>query len=281
MSESGPRRVPAHKRSRNTAGAGGRKLSVLTVAGELLVTAGVLVLLYLGWQVWWNSWVLSAQQTTAAAEQSQKWIDQAKAKAVALPKATTTPTAASPTASPAASDPPKKDPPVTPTVGYADAFGVLYIPRFGPDFKRVIKESVDLERVLNSYTAGVGHYTDTQMPGEVGNFAVAGHDTGWGNVFIDMGKLRVGDPIYVQTKKGFYTYRFRNFEFVQPSAISVIAAVPTKPDAKPAGRYMTITTCNPHYHAAERMIAYASFDSWQPLTAGPPAEIAATVNKKG
>ena len=160
-------------------------------------------------------------------------------------------------------------------------FAVLYVPRLGPEWKRIIKQTVDVDQVLNSYTAGVGHYPDTQMPGAVGNFAVAGHDSGWGNAFIDLSKLRLNDAIYVQTTDGWYTYRFRNFEYVQPSAVSVLYPVPRQQNATPKDRIMTITTCNPPFHAGERLIAYTLFDSWQPLSAGPPAEIAAQVKAQG
>lgn len=255
----GARRDESSRRPRRRRTAGE---VVLTVIGELLITAGVLVGLFLGWQVWWNNLILSGQQTSVAAEQSKKWIDDAQK----APRPTPTDSSA-----PAAVDPPvmAQPPDYTP-------FAVIYIPRLGPDWKRTIRETVDVEKVLNSYTAGVGHYSGTQMPGEVGNFAVAGHDSGWGNTFIDLSKLQVGDRIYVQTKDGWYTYLFRNFEYVQPTQVQVIAAVPRHPDVKPIDRLMTITTCNPPFHAGERLIAYSVFDGFAP-TQDVPSEIRAAV----
>ncbi|MBO1737743.1 class E sortase [Leifsonia sp. TF02-11] len=236
--------------------------TTIGVIGELLITAGILVGLFLGWQVWWNNLVLSGQQTSAAQEQSKKWIDEA----------TTTPRP-TPTDS---TKPVEVDPPVMAQPADYEPFAVLYIPRLGPDWKRTIRQTVDVAKVLNSYTAGVGHYPDTQMPGEVGNFAVAGHDSGWGNTFIDLSKLRVGDRIYVQTKDGWYTYVFRNFEYVQPTQVQVIAAVPRHPDVQPIDRLMTITTCNPPFHAGERLIAYNVFQGFSP-TQDVPDEIRAAV----
>ena len=246
--------------------------SVLGVIGELLITAGVLVLLFLGWQVWWNSLVLAGQQTNAAASQSKQWLDQASASPTPVP---------TPTKAPGTTKPDYGPPPVMTAPADYQAFAVLYVPRLGPQWKRLIKQTVDVEQVLNSYTAGVGHYKGTQMPGDVGNFAVAGHDSGWGNAFIDLSKLRLDDAIYVQTKDGWYTYRFRNFEYVQPTAVSVLYPVPRQQNAIPVDRVMTITTCNPPFHAGERLIAYNLFDGWQPLSAGPPAEIAAQVAAQG
>jgi sortase A len=249
-----------------------RRPSVPGVIGELLITAGVLVLLFLGWQVWWNSLVLAGQQTNAAASQSKQWLDQASASPTPAPTPTKVPGKAKPDYGP---------PPVMEAPAAYQPFAVIYVPRLGPEWKRIIKQTVDVDQVLNSYTAGVGHYPDTQMPGAVGNFAVAGHDSGWGNAFIDLSKLRLNDAIYVQTKDGWYTYRFRNFEYVQPNAVSVLYPVPRQQGATPVDRIMTITTCNPPFHAAERLIAYNLFDSWQPLSAGPPAEIAAQVAAQG
>jgi len=241
-----------------------RRPTVVGVLGELLITAGVLVLLFLGWQVWWNNLVLANQQSSAAAQQSQKWVDDA----IKAPKAAPDPETA------------QTDPPVMAQPAPYQAFAVLYVPRLGPDWKRVIRQTVDTERVLNSYTAGVGHYIDTQMPGQVGNFAVAGHDSGWGNTFIDLSKLHIGDRIYVQTQDGWYTYTFRNFEYVQPSAVGVLLPVPREPAATPVERFMTITTCNPPFAAGERLIAYSVFQTFAPPQ-DVPSEIAAAVGAGG
>ena len=105
---------------------------------------------------------------------------------------------------------------------------------------------------------------------------MAGHDSGWGNTFIDLSKLRIGDRIYVQTPDGWYTYAFRNFEYVQPSAVQVLLPVPRQPQAAPSDRLMTITTCNPPFHAGERLIAYSTFAGFRPAQQ-VPAEIASAV----
>jgi sortase A len=245
-----------------------RRPSVLGVIGEVLITAGVLVLLFLGWQIWWNNLVTGNAQTSAAAQQSQKWIEEAKKS----PTPTPTPTG---TATPVAADPPVMAAPAP-----YQPFAVIYVPRLGEGWKRTIRQTVDVERVLNSYTAGVGHYADSQMPGQVGNFAVAGHDSGWGNTFIDLSKLKIGDRIYVQTPDGWYTYLFRNFEYVQPTAVQVLLPVPRQPQATPVDRLMTITTCNPPFHAGERLIAYNVFQSFAPPQ-DVPSEIAAAVAQGG
>lgn len=236
-----------------------RRASFAGVLGELLITAGVFILLFLGWQLWLNNLILDNQQSSSAAAQSAQWLQEAQTAPAPAAEATAT------------------EPPVTPRVGAAEPFAVVYIPRLGADWQRTIREGVDVETVLNSFTAGVGHYTNTQMPGEMGNFGIAGHDSGWGNTFIDLMKLQIGDKIYVQTQAGWYTYSFQNDEYVQPNASDVLLPVPRHPEMPADGRYITITTCNPPFAAAERLIAYGTFDGWQPLTDGAPAEIAAQV----
>ena len=244
-----------------------RRFSPVGAAGELLITAGVIVLLFLGWQTYWNSWVAAGSQQRTAAAQSQKWLDQAQASSTPVPS------------DGAAADRTSGDIPVTAAVATAQPFAVIYVPRFGADWTRVIRESVDVQKVLNSFTAGVGHYPGTAMPGQVGNFAIAAHDTGYGNTFLGVSTLRIGDPIYLQTADGWYTYRFRNMEYVQPTEVSVIQPVPRLTGTTPQDRLITLTTCNPPYHGRERIIAYGTFDSFRDAADGPPAGIAATVDR--
>ncbi|WP_374009587.1 class E sortase [Leifsonia sp. LS-T14] len=237
-----------------------RPVRPLAVFGEVLVTFGLIVLLFLGWQTGLNNLVVASQQTGAAAQQSQQLSDQAarKARDTAADSGGQVPVLAEP----------------------ADyqPFAVIYVPRLGADWKRTIRQTVDTQKVLNSYDAGVGHYKGTQMPGQVGNFAIAGHDSGWGNTFIDLSKLRLGDNIYVQTADGWYTYTFRNFQYVQPSQVDVIQAVPMAPGVVPEERIMTITTCNPPFHAGERLIAYNTFSGFRTAT---PTEIASHITANG
>lgn len=158
----------------------------------------------------------------------------------------------------------------------------IRVPRLGADWVRVIRQGVG-EDVLDSVTAGVGHYPATAMPGGVGNFAIAGHDTGWGDAFRRLGALRVGDTIRVEDSLGVYTYAFRNFRWVQPSAVSVLLPVPERSAAAVGARLITLTTCDPPYHAAERFVAYGALVGFTPaggaarsLVVAPPDRAAAS-----
>lgn len=242
-----------------------QRVSVIGVLGELLITAGVLVMLFLAWQLWWNDAIMASQQKSSAASQSQEWIAQAGA-----------PTTPQPSADPEAPPVDHGEPPVAAAPAHGEILGVLYVPRFGPEYARNIAQGTSLD-VLNSMYLGVGRYDNTQMPGEPGNFAIAAHRSAWGGGMHLVNELQLGDAIYVQTADGYYTYRFRNLEYVQPTAGEVLAPVPGLPEAAANERFITLTTCNPLLSTAERIIAYGVFESWQPLSAGPPAEIAAQV----
>ncbi|WP_104474486.1 class E sortase [Microterricola pindariensis] len=257
--------TPRTRRPGRDRGRARPRVSVAGVLGELLVTAGVLVLLFLAWQLWWNDAIMANQQKSSAASQSQEWIAQAGAPLAPQPDAADpeVPVDFGPT-------------PVAEAPEHGQILGVLYVPRFGPEYARNIAEGTTLD-VLNSMYLGVGRYDNTQMPGEPGNFAVAAHRSAWGGGMHLVNELQLGDAIYVQTADGYYTYRFRNHEYVQPSAGDVLAPVPRLPEAAPVEAIITLTTCNPLYSTDERIISYGVFESWQPLSAGPPAEIAAQV----
>lgn len=244
---------PARPRARQTP-----RVTVMGVAGELLLTAGVLVLLFLGWQLWLNDIVVGNEQRNAAIELREQWATDAPASDVA----------SAPDEQPGEYG--------EPVVGVAPAvttpFGTLYVPRFGADYVRPIAEGVATRTVLNKN--GVGHYPGTQMPGEVGNFAIAAHRTTYGAPFNKIADLRVGDAIIVETADGWYTYRYRTMDYVRPTGIEVLNAVPAVADATPTDRIITLTSCNPMLSSAERIIAYGVFESWRPQSAGPPAEVA-------
>jgi sortase A len=250
------------------------KISVLGVLGELLITAGALVLLFLGWQLWWNDMIMANSQSDAASQNSQDWIQQDTSTPEPVP--TTDP--AEPSAEPA---PVGYGAPMVATApANAQAFAVLYVPRFGADYHRTIAEGTGHD-VLNSNRLGIGHYDGTQMPGGVGNFAIAAHRSAFGGGMHLINELQLGDAIYVQTADGYYTYRYRDTEYVAPSQVQVLASVPNRPDASAVDRIITLTSCNPLYSTAERIIAYGVFESWQPLAFGAPAELAPIIAAQG
>ncbi|MDJ0348724.1 class E sortase [Cryobacterium sp. PH29-G1] len=250
------------------------RITVVGVLGELLITAGVLVLLFLGWQLWWNDMIMANSQSEAASQISQDWIAQDTSTAEPAPSVDP----AEPNAAAAPAD--YGVPVVGSAPANAQAFAVLYVPRFGADYHRTIAEGTGHD-VLNSNRLGIGHYKGTEMPGEVGNFAVAAHRSAFGGGMHLINELQLGDAIYVQTADGYYTYRYRDTEYVAPSQVQVLASVPNNPTASAVDRIITLTSCNPLYSTAERIIAYGVLESWQPLSAGAPAELAPIIAAQG
>lgn len=243
------------------------RLSAVGILGELLLTGGALVLLFLGWQLWWNDAIMASQQSGAASDLATEWLEQGRADhEVGEP---------APTPAPEGTD--DGDPVVVGTdLAPGEAFAIMYVPRFGEGSQRTIAEGVGPD-VLNSFETGVGHYPGTQLPGEVGNFAIAAHRSAYGGGMHEIDQLQLGDAIHIQTRDAWYTYRFRDLEYVTPETTQVLAAVPHHPELAPTDRIVTLTSCNPLHSTAERIIAYGVLESWQPASAGPPAGIAAEV----
>jgi sortase A len=240
-----------------------RRISVVGVVGELLITAGVLVLAFLGYQVSLADLIVGGELNGEAIEQSQEW----GAGYSDIPPSE----AGDPSAS--------EDPPVATAPANAERFANLIIPRFGGDYYRPIAEGVGTTDVLNK--GNIGHYPTTQMPGALGNFALASHRSSGGGNFRDVHQLRVGDHIYVETSEGWYQYTFRNLEYVRPTGVGVLDPVPQVEGVEASERYITLTTCNPFFSTAERIIAYGVYDSFYPRAGGVPAEIASNVTGAG
>jgi sortase A len=233
-----------------------RRVSVVGVLGELLITAGVLVLLFLGWQQWLGDIIEGHQLYGQSVQQSQQWIK---------------------AAGPAKEADPAAPPVMAASLANGKNFGILYVPRFGSDYARPIAQGTSLS-VLNK--GNLGHYPTTQMPGDVGNFMVASHRKAYGGDLEHINDLRVGDHIFVGTADGWYQYTFRNLQFVTPTDVAVLDPVPDQPGLQPGDRIITLQSCNPFFSTAERIMAYGTFDTFYPIAGGPPAEIAATVNGK-
>lgn len=239
-----------------------KRLSLVGVLGEVLITGGVLVLLFLGWQLWLNDIIFGASQQSAAEELSEQWEEEA-------------PTPEDAAVQPSASDPIVMEAPETNA-----SFANLIVPRLGVDYKRPVAEGVG-NSVLNDASLGTGHYPSSAMPGGIGNFALSAHRTAYGGSFHNVHQLVVGDTIYVETKDGWYKYIFRSLEYVQPTGVGVILPVPQQPGVEPTERIITLTTCNPFLSSAERIIAYGVYDSWYPREGGAPAEISGLVSASG
>lgn len=121
------------------------------------------------------------------------------------------------------------------------AIGIMKIPKL--DLKVAIGEGIDSETLKFA----VGHFEGTALPGEKGNFAVAGHRSyTYSQYFNRLDELNVGDDIIVKTKKGEYTYKVYEKKVVEPTEVSVLD--------KTKDATITLVTCTPIRVATHRLI---------------------------
>jgi sortase A len=221
--------------------------------GELLITLGLLLLLFVAWQLWWTDVVADAQQEQIATDLRDGWSDN---------RGEDTPPSE-----------PQGDPPPVAEPEDGEAFALVHVPRFGEGYQaRPVIEGTSLDLLEN----GVGHYDGTALPGGVGNFAVAGHRVTYGKPFNLIAELDEGDAVVVETADTWFTYRVRSSTIVTPDRVDVVAPVPEQPGAVPTERLMTLTACHPMFSARERYVVYAVLESWQPAANGPPSSLEAT-----
>lgn len=214
------------------------------VVSELMITAGVFLLAFLVWQLWWTDVTANRQQQHQVQQLEKQFAQPTK----------------------------PGDDTVHPTGKLGDAFALVRIPRFGTSYVRPVHEGTTTA-VLQE---GIGHYAGTAAPGAVGNLATAGHRTTYGKPYTDIDKLKNGDVIVVETKKGYYVYHVSSHEIVLPTDVAVIAPTPDQPDVKPTKAMMTMTSCNPKFSAAQRYVVHATLDDTYSRAEGLPKSVLAT-----
>ncbi|MGW4381730.1 class E sortase [Kitasatospora sp. NPDC004531] len=223
-----------------------RKRVVLArVLGELFITLGVTLLLFVSYQLWWTNVVADNAADEAGKKLEQQW---------AQPPAPSTDGAPPPPA------PTKFEP--------GKGFAIIHIPKLGLDYP--IAEGTNKQQVLDKGL--VGHYSDTAMPSDqTGNFSVAAHRTTHGQPFRQIGKLAPGDKVVVETATAYYTYEVAGgIPETPPSNVSVIQPVPKGSPFSAPGRYLTMTTCTPEFSARGRLIVFGKMVEERPRSQGQP-----------
>lgn len=243
---------------------------VLRVTGELLITLGVIVFLFIAYELWFTGIYTQHAQSTLNHQLQAEWAKPLPAAPAATSSANASPGAISST-SPGPS--PSSVPSTSPSAPVAvvlpgNAIGIIRIPRLGNNYGFAIVEGVSTDDLKK----GPGHYPGSAMPGGVGNFVVSGHRTTYLAPFNGLGDVVVGDAIVIETRDTYYTYRVNQTESVLPTDVGVVLPVPEKPRAKPTQALITLTTCNPKYSASHRLIVHGLLESALPKSAGlPPA----------
>lgn len=236
----------------------------IRTVGELLITAGIVILLFVFYTLYVTNWTSARQQAEASAGLEESWSQQRAPRA---------------------------------ELADGRAFAALYIPSFGADYQFTVVEGVD----ARSLEIGPGHYPGTGRPGEPGNFGVAGHRVGKGAPFNDLDLLHACDAIVIETATDFFVYRVLPMaeqvdqwdtlkrqnpkcaqvstlhepdqpgggpygetvgrRIVTPDRGDAVAPVPYRPNDPLAkteqASLLTLTTCHPQFSDRERMIIHA------------------------
>jgi sortase A len=208
---------------------------VIRGIGKTLISVGVLLFLFVGYQLWGTNLAEARDQRTLEKQFSRFS-----------------------TPAPPATDAPAAPPTTAPPPVLGDAAALIEIPKIS--VQKYVVEGVSTEDLKK----GPGHYPDTPMPGRTGNAAIAGHRTTYGAPFGELDKLDPGDPIFVTTPEGRFRYDVDRTDIVDPSQSEVL-------DNTPDNR-LTLTTCHPRFSAAQRMIVVAKLIS--PVLEPPPAPAA-------
>lgn len=217
--------------------------------GRTCIAAGVLILLFVAYQLW---------GTGLAEARSQDRLRSDFLDALEAPTTTTSSTT-TPSTVPGAPDEPTTTQSPAPPTPTGEAVAIIRIPKIGVE--KAVVEGVS----VNALKQGPGHYPTTPLPGQPGNAAIAGHRTTYGAPFYRTDELTTGDLIQVTTRQGEFTYKVREKKIVRPTQNEVLD--PSEENL------LTLTTCNPRFSAAQRLVIVAELTD-NPAPAPPPVATA-------
>ncbi len=209
--------------------------------GELLITLGVVVLLFGLYDLYATGIYTAGEQKSLASSLEREWSEPA-ASLPATPEAET----------------------AGPELGAGVA--VLRIPALGADYAMVVVEGVGREDLKK----GPGHYPGTAEAGSVGNHVISGHRTTYGAPFSRLDELRSGDPVVVETRDSWFVYEVTDGEIVRPDQVEVTFPVPGDESAMPTEAVLTLITCNPRYSARQRLVVRGELVETRSKAQGPP-----------
>jgi LPXTG-site transpeptidase (sortase) family protein len=224
--------------------------ATISVVGEILITAGLVLALFVVYSLWWTNVVADRHEKQAGDKVRQQW-------------------AQGPTGGGA--DSPAKG------LDTKDGIGFLHVPSMGKDYEVLVKKGTSTQ-VLNEGVAG--YYTDptpSAMPSDTtGNFTLAAHRDGHGAKFHDINKIKNGDPIVFESKDTWYVYKvYKILDQTSKYNVAVTDQVPKESGKTKPGRYITLTTCTPVFTSRYRYIVWGQLVRTQKVDAQrtPPPEL--------
>ncbi|MEV7356005.1 MULTISPECIES: class E sortase [unclassified Kitasatospora] len=216
-----------------------RALAALGVFGELLITLGLVLGLFVAYSLWWTN--VEADRSAAAASDRLRdtW-------------------AASPTGTPSAA-PGGTSAPAAPFAA-GDAVGFLHVPAMGRDYQVLIRMGTDSDTLAEGVAGVYEQPYRAAMPwDQAGNFALAAHRDGHGAKFHDLDAVHKGAAVVVETKDKWYVYRVDStLPETSKYDTGIVAPVPVGSGYTGPGRYITLTTCTPVYTSRYRMAVWGS-----------------------
>ncbi|MFE9448813.1 class E sortase [Streptomyces sp. NPDC006739] len=207
--------------------------------GEVFITTGVLMLLFVTYQLWWTNVRAHAQAGQETSTLQQDWANGKRA--------------------PGAFEP-------------GQGFAILHIPKL--DVVAPIAEGVSNKKVLDK--GMVGHYSEgalkTAMPdAKTGNFGLAAHRNTHGEPFRYINRLTKGDAVVVETQDTYFVYKVTStLPVTSPSNTSVLNPIPNGSGFTTPGRYITLTTCTPEFTSKYRLIVWGKMVEERPRSKGKP-----------
>jgi sortase A len=207
--------------------------------GEVFITTGVLMLLFVSYQLWWTNVRAHAQANKEASSLQDEWASGKRA--------------------PGSFEP-------------GQGFAILHIPKL--DVVVPIAEGTSKKKVLDR--GMIGHYAEgelkTAMPdAKTGNFGLAGHRNTHGEPFRYINRLTKGDAIVVETQDKYYVYKMASvLPVTSPDNTSVLNPVPPGSGFTKPGRYITLTTCTPEFTSKYRLIVWGKMVEERPRSKGKP-----------
>ncbi|MGW7292808.1 class E sortase [Streptomyces xiamenensis] len=220
----------------------------ISVFGELLITGGIVLGLFVAYSLWWTNVVANQEASRASDAVRDHWESEE-----ADPE-----------------DPVAYDP--------SDGIGFLHVPTMTKD-EILVLEGTDLD-TLNGGVAGYyNEPVESAMPwDEEGNFSVAAHRDGHGAKFHNIHKIEEGDAIVFETRNTWYIYRaYAILPETSRYNTAVLEDIPTESGATEAGQYITLTTCTPVFTSRHRYIVWGELERTEPVDEQrtPPAELIA------
>lgn len=224
-----------------------RLAAVVGVAGELLITAGVVLALFLVYSLWWTNVLADRDANRAGDRVRQSWLH-GHGHDRSGPGALNT----------------------------KNGLGFLHVPSMSPH-EVLVKKGTSVKK-LNEGIAG--YYTKpvkSALPQDrSGNFALAAHRDGHGAKFHNIDKIKNGDPVVFETKNTWYVYKvFKTLPSTSKYNVDVLKDVPKGSGRKKPGRYVTLTTCTPVYTSTYRYVVWGELVRTQHVNANrtPPKEL--------